>query len=403
MSILDKLADPAQWAQFAAYKEKKLPPGKWEELCRFIDQEAYRPVVDGIVAGKPFPAPVKMQISKMYSDKKRTVYLYPKSENYVLKLMTYLLIRKYDPIFAPGLYSFRASRGVKMAVLQLTSRPNARKKYIYKADIHDYFNSVDVSLLLPKLREVLREDPEIYRFLEGLLLQPMVFWNGVWIKEQKGIMAGCPVAAFLANVYLMDMDWQFARSGIPYCRYSDDIILLTDSPEDQERAVFSIRDHLARQHLTINEKKEMYTLPGEPWEFLGFRFENGEIDISGISAQKLKGKMRRKADALLRWKRKKGLSNEKAAKAFIKVFNRKLFDNPIDTEITWARWYFPMITTTRTLEQLDHYAQDCIRYIATEKRTKSRYNFRYEDMKAMGYRSLVHEYYRLKKETASAD
>ncbi len=403
MTILEKLSDPGIWAEYYAYKANRLPFGKREALRLFIEQKAYLPVLDRIARGEPFPPPVKKQISKMYSDKKRTVYLFPQAENYALKLMTYLLIRKYDHLFAPGLYSFRASRNVKMAVTNLTARRNISQLYIYKADIHDYFNSVDVALLLPRLREILKEDEELYRFLEGLLLQPLVYWEGELIPERKGIMAGCPVAAFLANVYLMDMDQHFVCSGLSYARYSDDMILLAASREQRERAVSEIGEFLSRRHLTINEKKEVYTEPAEPWEFLGFRFEDGKVDISQVSARKLKGKMRRKADALLRWKRKKGLDNDKAVKAFIKVFNRKLFENPIDTEITWARWYFPMITTTETLQMLDHYAQDCIRYIATEKWTKSRYNFRYEDMKAMGYRSLVHEYYRLQKETASAD
>ena len=41
--------------------------------------------------------------------------------------------------------------------------------------------------------------------------------------------------------------------------------------------------------------------------------------------------------------------------------------------------------------------QDCIRYIATEKRTKKRFVFSYDIMKSLGYRSLVHEYYNVKR------
>jgi hypothetical protein len=42
---------------------------------------------------------------------------------------------------------------------------------------------------------------------------------------------------------------------------------------------------------------------------------------------------------------------------------------------------------------IDLYAQDLLRYLISDTHTKSRYNVRYEDLKAMGYRSLVHEYY----------
>jgi hypothetical protein len=65
----------------------------------------------------------------------------------------------------------------------------------------------------------------------------------------------------------------------------------------------------------------------------------------------------------------------------------------MDHELTWARWYFPMITTAESLKIIDQYSQNCIRYLATGKHTKSAYNFRYEDIKKLGYISLVNAYY----------
>jgi hypothetical protein len=56
-------------------------------------------------------------------------------------------------------------------------------------------------------------------------------------------------------------------------------------------------------------------------------------------------------------------------------------------------WYFPTITTTESLQLIDRYAQQCIRTLATGKHTKAAYNFRYEDMKNLGYISLVNRYY----------
>ena len=73
-----------------------------------------------------------------------------------------------------------------------------------------------------------------------------------------------------------------------------------------------IGEFLKKYHLTVNEKKEKNSAPGEEWEFLGFSYCNGKLDISEASVNKLKGKMRRKARALLRWKQKKGASDERA-------------------------------------------------------------------------------------------
>ena len=75
------------------------------------------------------------------------------------------------------------------------------------------------------------------------------------------------------------------------------------------------------------------------------------------------------------------------------MFNRKLFESPGDHELSWSRWFFPVIGTDESLKEIDRYAQDCLRYLLSGKRTKGRYGIRYDDLKQLGYRSLVHAYY----------
>ena len=114
--------------------------------------------------------------------------------------------------------------------------------------------------------------------------------------------------------------------------------------------------------------------------------------------------MRRKARALSRWQDRSCLSPDKAARAFIRIFNRKLLEEADDSDLSWSRWFFSVINTTESLRVIDHYAQDCLRVLLSGTRTKARYNARYEDLKALGYRSLVHAYYAYRKdEAASSD
>lgn len=67
--------------------------------------------------------------------------------------------------------------------------------------------------------------------------------------------------------------------------------------------------------------------------------------------------------------------------------------------MTWVRWYFPLINTATSLKTIDAYSQSCIHYLATGKHTKAAYNFRYEQMKELGYISLVNRFYQDKNET----
>ena len=46
---------------------------------------------------------------------------------------------------------------------------------------------------------------------------------------------------------------------------------------------------------------------------------------------------------------------------------------------------------------LDQYSESCARYLVTGKHTKAAYNCRYEDIKRLGFVSLVNQYYKKEK------
>ncbi len=400
MDMLNRLALLSEWESYYKYKIEKgsLSGKEAEDLRSFIDKEEYLPVVKRLLRGEELTPPEKTLINKHKAGKKRIVYTFPREENYVLKLLTFLL-REYDDVFSPNLYSFRKERGVKLATRNILRIRNLPKCYVYKVDISDYFNSVDVELLIPKISMILQDDKGLLDFFCRVLRSPYVRFQGEIIEEKKGIMAGVPISTFFANVYLRELDFYFCERNIPYMRYSDDIIVFGESEERVLEYSKYIKGFLREHGLKVNPDKEIFTKPSEEWTFLGFSYHDGVIDISKVSKDKLKAKIRRKARALERWARRKGLSSELAARALVKRFNAKLYENPIHNELTWSRWFFPVINTDKSLREIDRYMEDTIRFLATGKRTKSRFNLRYEDMKALGFRSLVNEYHKHKKET----
>lgn len=396
MDISNRLTDHTQWENFLYSKRASAHLCPWEDeaLSEYISNQQYLEPARKVLTAQPFSPPRRVSISKMHSEKKRIVYIHEPRERTLLKFLTHQLNRKYDYLYAPNLYSFRPGLSVRNAVEDLLKVPGIGQMYSYKVDISNYFNSVPVAAMISVLTETMNDDPVIRDFLASMLLDTQVLQDGQTVSDpNKGIMAGTPISTFLANLYLKELDLEFAREGRIYARYSDDIITFAPTQEALEENIRLIHDTLQQKGLTINPKKESRTQPSEAWVFLGFLFKDGRIDIAPASVEKLKAKMRRKSRALMRWKDRKGATGEAAAKAFIRVFNRKLFDNPIDHELTWARWYFPLITTTQSLRQIDHYCQSCIRFLVTGKRNKTAYRCRYEDMKKMGYVSLVNRYF----------
>ena len=398
MSLLDILSDERVWIDFY---EQKVDPTYFriadaQQLFQYVRQKRYLPVVERIRTGEGLSVPLKKRIAKADSLKKRIVYSLPEDEAMVLKLLTWLMIRKYDFFFSDNLYSFRPGYGVKHALKRILNDSESSQYYSYKLDVRNYFNSIDVNLLLPILNDLLKHDTPLYDFLMQQLSDQCVMDEGELIEEKKGVMAGMPYAVFLANVFLTPLDRMFEQiPGVVYCRYSDDIILFSKDKETLEQAKEILHNYLGDYHLEINPSKVIETRPGESWTFLGFECDGKAIDVSKVSVQKLKSKMKRKAKALRRWAEVNGKDGWMAAKAFIKHFNKKLYTSESNCEVNWSWWYFPLITTDSSLKQIDSCMQDCIRYVATGKRTKSRFNFSYEQMKDLGMLSLVNMWYKL--------
>ena len=395
MSLCTRLSDPAEWEGYYRYKEENrhLTREEAADLRAYIDHREYEPAVSRVLSGGAFSIPEKKLIRKLNTEKKRTVYLFPREENYVLKLLTFLLLRRYDSLFTDNLYSFRVSQGAGKALTHILHTPELRRMYSYKVDIRDYFNSIDADQMLEMLSRIFENDSTLFHLFHQILKNPLVNDQGKITEEKKGVMAGTPFAVFLANLYLLPLDQEMERRGFLYARYSDDIILFAPTLEKREEGVQIILQTLESRKLSVNPEKEVRTAPGEPWTFLGISYAGGSIDVSPVSAEKLKARIRRKARAIKRWQVRKQATNEQAVKALIRSMNRKYFCADSSHELTWTRWYFPLITTDRTLHELDLYLQYWLRYLSAGRHRQKNYKFRYEEMKALGYRSLVHAWY----------
>ena len=394
-SILSQLDDQAVWEEFLAHRllKGRFTWPLFSDADDWVGNERYLPVAQRFMNGEGPGVPLKKRINKMGTGKKRTVYCFSPDETRVLKLIAFLLYR-YDSRFSPNCYSFR--RGVKAsdAIFRLRKALRGQKMWAYKLDIHDYFNSISIPILLPLLKDLLADDPPLYAFFERMLTDDRALVDGTIVHEPHGVMAGTPTSPFLADVYLMEVDRHFDEAGVVYARYSDDIILFAPDRESLEAQKSVLLAYLKEYRLEVNPEKEKIYAPEEPFEFLGFRCQGETIDIAAAVRRKMKGKIRRAARALARWRDTKGIGAEQAMKALIRQFNAKLFEGDDPDSLSWSRWFFPVINRTEGLQEIDRYLQQSIRYLASGRHTKANYRVRYADLKALGYRSLVHEFYR---------
>ena len=395
VSILSLLTQQEIWEEFLAYRLMKgrFNWHEFDDADTFVERQDYLPLATKIAQGKGLSVPTKKLVNKMGSGKKRVVYSFAPDEMLMLKLIAFLLYR-YDNQFAPNCYAFRRGLKAHDAVFNITKAIRGRKMWAYKLDIHDYFNSIDIDILLPMLKEMLKDDLPLYRFFEQMLTQNLVLSNGQTMEEKHGVMAGTPTAPFLADVYMKEVDRYFYNKEVIYARYSDDIIMFAPDYETLEQYKNQMTQFLDQYHLEVNPDKEKIYSLAEAYEFLGFKCHGHDIDISEATKKKMKGKISRKARALWRWSSKNQIEPEKAMKGLINYFNRKFFESDDPETLTWSRWFFPVINQTEGLKEIDHYLQQNIRFLSTGKHNKSNFRIDYEQLKKLGYKSLVNEYYK---------
>jgi hypothetical protein len=399
-SLITQLSRQDVWDEYIAYRllKGRFTWHEFREADRFVEKEQYLHLVQRMMQGDGLGIPTKKIVNKMGTGKKRVVYSFAPEAMKVLKVIAFRLY-DYDHFFVPNCYAFRRGKKVHDAVLQINRAVANQKMWAYKLDIHDYFNSISIDILLPMLKEMMADDPPLFRFFEKMLTDKRVVYNGETILESHGVMAGTPTSPFLANVYLKDIDKHFHDAGVVYARYSDDIILFAPDLKTLEGYKCQMAHYLQQYRLEVNPDKEMIYSPDEAYEFLGFKCHGHQIDISEAAKKKMKGRIKRAAKSLLRWRNTKHIAPEKAMKGLINLFNRKFFESDDPETLTWSRWFFPVINQTDGLKEIDHYLQQNIRYLATGKHSKANYRTDYAQLKQLGYRSLVNEYYSCKNES----
>lgn len=378
------------------HKSRKDKIIQYEEI---IESGIWKRYAKEILNGKyQFQLPHKAVINKIKTGKKKTIYLYPKPDDLVLKVINRLLITGIQFYISPLCHSFQKNKGAKTAFKSILNDKNIHNKSCIKLDIKNFFNSIDGFDFMSSIPDSFKKDKVFIFVLENTILNPYsIDIDNKITKTPKGLMAGTPLAPTLTNIYLKALDDYFYQRKINYIRYSDDIILF-DYPKYIENHYNYIVNYLTDKGLEINTSKTAVLPPNTPFVFLGFHYCKGSIDISEVSLKKMKGKIRRLAKSQRRKIVRGKLTVKEAIEKMLIRLNRKLYG--IDTEnneLCWAQWYFPIITTSVSLKILDKYIQQKIRYVATGKYSKLNYKtMPYNKIKEFGYISLVNSYYNFK-------
>lgn len=383
--LLRTLRSEGFWRDLVAVGDARRQP-RWRRMSEYralVHGGEMARIVDAYATGDYAPAPpVRHHVNKANGSKK-VVFTFAPPDELLFKALNQAMQRPLDECLSPLCHSFRPQRGPRSAYAAVRSVADLDQLACLHLDVRDFFNSIPVESLMQRLPDVVTRDKPLYRLLEATLGDPRVISEGmVVVDTHKGVMAGAPLAPVLSNLYLRELDELFEASGVPYLRYADDIVVFAP-PDDVDAHRDLIERTLLHLGLELNHGKTRVSAPGEAWDFVGFRYERGRLDVAPRTAGKLGGRVRRLA--------RRARERADGCGFMVRRLNRRLYGvGGREADFTWAGWFFPLLTTDATLRSLDQLIQGHLRHAVTGRHEKR--NFRavpYEALRRAGYLPLV--------------
>ncbi len=186
-----------------------------------------------------------------------------------------------------------------------------RPAYFMKADVANFFNSIDKPILIALterhvheewlrrlIRQVTLHDPRT----NFMMRSPRSLFDRVprhkslfHAGEGKGLPIGNLTSQFFANVYMNELD-QYAKHSLKarhYGRYVDDMILFHEDP-DILNSWYSQMDNFLRKNiaLRLHPNKKYINLADKGIDFTGFIIKPGRVYLRQTSLSNCKQKIK---------------------------------------------------------------------------------------------------------------
>lgn len=386
-TCLSPMCDAAFWDEYLAFHAQR-HPRRTQTREEFHQIRPRRPELSNAILACTYrtASPRAVLLNRLDGRKKRLVHVYPRQDELVMKLCC-RLANQYDSLLPDGCHAFRPGRSARTAFSALSRHAGLHGMACIRLDITDFFNAIPSQGALLSLPEIMRKDEPLLSLLADV----------VQAKETEnpvGVRPGTPVAPLLANHYLARFDRKWMATGWPYARYSDDIILFVPAHRLQE-TFGEMRNDLEELGLALNLSKSHLHAPGEVWEFLGFSYDSGRIDLCDAATRKLKNRIRRLSRRLNRYRVSRNVPSEKILHYFFRRLNGRLFGyEGSDGRFCWSRWYMPLLNTASTLHKIDCFIEEQARYACTGRiRLSDRHRIQRDMLRTAGYRTLVSFFY----------
>lgn len=229
---------------------------------------------------KPIAPAVLFKIPKKSNPQKlREIYIYNWSERIKAQAIYQVVEPVFDAYFSPFLFSYRSSHASYFAARSAVRhyRRYWHRDSVLIGDLSDYSNYIQHDQLKEKIKK-LQLDKKVEELL-FLFIGNEVIRDGAIVKPPVGLVQGVPLIALFNNLYLDDFDKYVGQRADFYRRVGDDLAIFDRLPA----RLLPLRDRLEQEAkvlgLKINQDKTGLRLASEPFSFLGYHFQAGQVSL----------------------------------------------------------------------------------------------------------------------------
>jgi retron-type reverse transcriptase len=255
---------------------------EYDEYSQYI-KENFLIIRDELLSRSYKPTPFRQIAISKSNGEKRILFFASAKDNLVMMAILNVLAPEYEQLMYKGSYGNRLAYGeeeenksifkrwqesykmyIKHARSFLSSPSTA---YYYITDLRNFYPSIDKELLLEKIGA--RVDENTYHLLENIIYTESIN-NSEQLETISGVPTGTPLAPFLANIYLTELDYSMRDITIDYVRYVDDIIFSCEDSVAMNDTVCILASSLQELSLEQNiQKTTQEPIPiQEPGELL---------------------------------------------------------------------------------------------------------------------------------------
>ena len=298
-SLIDKVYAPATlalaWGRVRANGGAAGVDGVSVERFAARSGEYLAELSQALRAGTYRPQPVRrVEIPK--GDGRTRPLGIPAVKDRIVQTAVKLVIEPiFEVGFLDGSYGFRPGRGCRDALREVDRLLKEGRTFVVDADLEGYFDSIPHDRLMEQVQARI-SDGRLLDLLRGWLGQDVMAGVERWTPT-GGTPQGAVISPLLANIYLHPLDELMAVRGYRMVRYADDFVVMCASREEADAALAAIRRWVDDNGLRLHPDKTHVgdcRVPGEGFDFLGYRFEAGRRYVRRKSLARLKDRIREK-------------------------------------------------------------------------------------------------------------